>query len=107
MTQAPAARGRSVAAVLCLVLATVLTAPASLAYWGQRTLNDTERYVATVGPLVDSPEVQDAIATKVTDAIERQVDVEALLHQAFSGVISDRPRLQLLVGPPWPPRSTP
>jgi len=43
--------------------------------------------------------VQTAIATKVTDAIEQQVDVEALLNQAFSGVIADRPRLQLLVGP--------
>jgi hypothetical protein len=92
-------RGRAVAAVVCLVLAAILTVPAGFAYWGQRTINDGDRYVATVGPLVDSPEVRTAIATKVTDAIEQQVDVEALLNQAFSGVIADRPRLQLLVGP--------
>src|SRR4051795_5696871 len=92
-------RGRSVAVVVCLVLAAVLTVPASFAYWGQRTINDGQRYVATVGPLVDSPEVQTAIATKVTDAIEEQVDVQALLNQAFAGVIADRPRLQLLIGP--------
>jgi hypothetical protein len=48
---------------------------------------------------VDSPEVQTAIATKVTDAIEEQVDVQALLTQAFAGVIKDRPRVQLLIGP--------
>ena len=48
---------------------------------------------------MDSPEVQTAIATRVTDAIETQVDVEALLNQAFAGVIQDRPRLQLLIGP--------
>jgi hypothetical protein len=55
--------------------------------------------VATVGPLVDSPEVQAAITTKVTDAIEQQVDVEALLNRAFAGLAQDRPRLQLLIGP--------
>ncbi|HET6755084.1 MAG TPA: hypothetical protein VFH23_14180, partial [Jiangellaceae bacterium] len=47
--------GRSVAAVVCVVLAGLLMTPAAVAYWGQRTLNDTQRYVDTVGPLVDSP----------------------------------------------------
>jgi hypothetical protein len=92
-------RGRSITAAICIILAAVLTVPSALAYWGQRTINDGTRYVATVGPLVDSPEVQTAIATKVTDAIQQQVDVEALLTQAFSGVTKDRPKLQLLIGP--------
>jgi hypothetical protein len=92
-------RGRSAAVVICLVLAALLTTPAAIAYWGQRTLNDTTRYVNTVGPLINSPEVQDAIATKVTDAIDKQVDIEALLNDVFAGVITDRPRLQRLVGP--------
>src|SRR6478735_3719722 len=95
----PSTRGRAIAAVVCLVLAAVLTVPASFSYWGQRTINDGQRYVATVGPLVDSPEVQTAIATKVTDALEEQVDVQALLTQAFAGVTNDRPRLSLLIGP--------
>ena len=46
-----------------------------------------------------SPEVQDVIATKVTDAIEKQVDIEAILNNVFAGVITDRPRLEQLVGP--------
>ncbi|WUJ70190.1 hypothetical protein OG809_34485 [Kribbella soli] len=92
-------KGRSAAVIVCLVLAALLTTPAAIAYWGQRTLNDTTRYVNTVGPLVDSPEVQDAIATKVTDTIQEQVDIEALLNDVFAGVITDRPRLQRLVGP--------
>ena len=92
-------RGRPIAAVICVVLAVLLTTPAALAYWGNRTLTDSQRYLATVGPLVDSPEVQDAIATKVTAAIEAQVDVEAVLNDIFAGVITDRPRLQQLVGP--------
>ena len=85
-------RGRSVAVVICVVLAGLLTVPAAVAYWGQRTLNDTERYVATVDPLVASPEVQDVIATKVTEAIEKQVDIEAILNSVFAGVITDRLR---------------
>ncbi|WP_426560751.1 hypothetical protein ACPPVT_12665 [Angustibacter sp. McL0619] len=92
-------RGRGIAAVVCVVLAALLTTPAAVAYWGQRTLNDTQRFVDTVGPLVNSPEVQDALATTVTDAIEQQVDVEAILNNAFAGVITDRPRLQQLAGP--------
>jgi hypothetical protein len=93
------APGRSIAAVVCVVLAVLLTTPAAVAFWGQRTLNDSQRYLDTVGPLVDSPEVQDAIATTVIDAIEAQVDVEAILNEVFAGVITDRPRLERLVGP--------
>lgn len=92
-------RGRRVAAAACIVVAALLTVPATTAYWGQRTLNDSERYLETVGPLVHSPEVQSTIANTVTAAIQRQMDVEALLDQAFAGVITDRPRLQSLVGP--------
>ena len=91
--------GRSIGVVVCVVLAVLLTTPAVVAFWGQRTLNDTQRYLDTVGPLVNSPEVQDAIATTVTNAIEQQVDIEAILNQVFAGVITDRPRLQKLVGP--------
>jgi hypothetical protein len=92
-------RGRSIGAAVCIVLAALLTVPAAAAFWGQRTLNDSQRYLETVGPLVDSPEVQAAIATKVTAAIQEQVDVEAILNEVFAGVITDRPRLQALVGP--------
>ena len=92
-------KGRSVAAIICIVLAALLTTPAAIAYWGQRTLNDAQRYVDTVGPLVSSPAVQDAIATKVTDAIQKQVDVEKIINDVFAGVITDAPRLQQLVGP--------
>jgi hypothetical protein len=92
-------RWRSVAAVVCVVVAALLTTPAGIAYWGQRTLNDGQRYLDTVGPLVESPQVQEAISTKAINAIEAQVDVEAILNDAFAGVITDRPRLQKLVGP--------
>ncbi|GGU34294.1 hypothetical protein GCM10007979_36780 [Nocardioides albus] len=81
------------------MLAALLVTPAAVAYWGQRTLNDEARYLETVGPLVESPEVQDAIATKVTEAIQQQVDIEALLTTAFAGIKTDAPRVELLIGP--------
>jgi hypothetical protein len=96
---APSTKGRSIGIVVLVVVATLLCTPALVAYWGQRTLNDTDRFVATMGPLVDQPEVQAAITQQVTTAIQDQVDVEALLTDAFSGVIADRPRIELLVGP--------
>ena len=71
--------GRSIGAVVCVVLAVLLTTPAVVAFWGQRTLNDAQRYLDTVGPLVNSPEVQDAIATTVTNAIEQRVNVAPIL----------------------------
>ncbi len=92
-------KARSIVAIICVIVAGLLTTPAAVAYWGQRTLNDTQRYVDTVEPLVNSPEVQDVIATRVTDAIQKQVDVEAILNDVFAGVITDRPRLERLVGP--------
>src|SRR4029453_10936185 len=97
--------GRSAGVVVCVVLAVLLTTPAVVAFWGQRTLNDAQRYLDTVGPLVNSPEVQDAIATTVTNAIEQQhhiekeVDTEGAPKEVFAGVTPDRPRLQKLVGP--------
>lgn len=90
---------RGIVVALCILLAGLLTTPAAIAYWGQRTLNDSARYVKTVGPLVNSAKVQAAVATRVTDAIEQQVDVEAILNEAFAGIITERPRLESLVGP--------
>ncbi|WP_269302184.1 hypothetical protein [Aeromicrobium sp. HA] len=98
-TTTNASRGRTAGAVVCLVLAALLTTPAAIAYWGQRTLNDGERYVETVGPLVQSPEIQEVLATRVTTAISQQVDIEGLLDQAFAGLSDEAPRLELLAAP--------
>ena len=92
-------RAGPVTAVLCVVLAAILTTPAVVAYWGQRTLNDTQRYVETVEPLVHEPAVQDVMAKEATDVLERQVDIEATLNDVFSDVVTDRPKLERLIPP--------
>lgn len=88
---------RSVAALVCFLLAALLTTPAVVGYWGQRTLTDTQRYLDTVGPLAADPEVQAATAAAITQAFEKNVDVEALVNEAFGGIVQDRPRLQALI----------
>ena len=35
----------------------------------------------------------------MAEALENQVDIEAILEEVFAGVITQRPRLEALVGP--------
>ena len=67
---------RSIAALLLIILAAVLTIPALVGHWGQRTIVDSERYIQTVGPLIDQPEVQQALAETVTAQVVAKVDTE-------------------------------
>lgn len=78
---------RSIAALLIFVLAALLTPVALVAHWGHRTVADTERYLETVGPLIEQPEVQQAIAESITnaavEAINTEAQVEGLLDRLF------------------------
>lgn len=68
---------RSIAAGLCLVLATILLPIGGLAFWGQKTLTDTERFMQTVQPLASDPVVIEAIADTVTKALTANVNLES------------------------------
>jgi hypothetical protein len=78
---------RSVASLLIFILAALLTIPALVGHWGYRTVVDSERYIDTVGPLIDNPEVQQALAAAVTEQVVAKVDtenqVETLLGNLF------------------------
>ena len=69
--------GRSIASLLIFIVATVLLVPALVGHWGHRTVIDSQRYIDTVGPLIEQPEVQEALATAVTDAVVAKVDTES------------------------------
>ncbi len=81
--------GRSIASLLLFVLATILLVPALLGHWGHRTVIDGERYLATVGPLIEQPEVQAALATAVTDAVVAQVDTEDQVGTLLGNLFPD------------------
>lgn len=90
-------RGRSIAAVFVFLLAVALTPIALISYWAQSTVTDTGRYLETVQPLASDPDVQQAVATFVTEKIEEQIDTEALVQEIFGGLIDQAPALQALV----------
>ncbi len=74
---------RAIAAGLCLVLATLLLPLGMVGFWGQRTLTDTQQFVATVGPLASNPQVVQSIAESVTEALTSNVDLEAEVKKAL------------------------
>jgi hypothetical protein len=78
---------RSIAALLIFCLATILMPIALIGHWGHRTVIDSERYMATVGPLIEQPEVQAGLADAVTKAVVAKADTEnqvsGLLEKLF------------------------
>ena len=79
-----------------LVIVSAILFPIALtAYWGQRTLTDTERYVATVAPLAQDPTVKQAVGDKVTSVLVTQIDAQ----NRVSELLQDYPKLQPISGP--------
>jgi hypothetical protein len=78
---------RSICSLLVFCLATILMPIALVGHWGQRTVIDSERYLATVGPLINQPEVQAGLADAVTKAVVAKADtqnqVSGLLEKLF------------------------
>jgi hypothetical protein len=92
-------RVRPIAATVAFLLAAVLTLPAGFALWGQRTLVDTQRYAATVGPLIRSSAVQQAITARVTDAIDKEIQVgQGALDKLLSGLWTDSGSREKVLG---------
>lgn len=79
-------RGRSAAAVVLIVVGALLAPVGVVSAWAERTLTDTDRYVATVGPLADDPIVQSALAGRMTQAVMEQIDVGAVVDGVATGL---------------------
>ena len=77
-------RVRTIVAVILIVLGCVLAVVTVGARWTRSVLLDTDRYVQTVAPLADDPEIQTAMADRVTveilDALDLQTRVSAGLE---------------------------
>ncbi|MFJ3141175.1 hypothetical protein ACIPJM_01730 [Streptomyces halstedii] len=67
----------ALSAVLVVLLA-LLVPFGALAAWVDLELDDTDRYLAAVSPLASDPGVQDTVATLVTDAAMKNIDVGPL-----------------------------
>jgi hypothetical protein len=89
-------RARRVGAVILVALSVLLFAVTVPATWARRTLTDTDRYVATVGPLAEDPAIQRYLARTVTTSLFDALDVQTRLDAALS---ERAPRLVFLAGP--------
>lgn len=85
----PARRGfrwRSLIAVVLIVLGCVLAPLAGLAVWTSNQVSDTDRFVRSVSPLVDDPDVQAALTDKLTATVFDYVDVPSLTEDAVDAL---------------------
>ncbi|WP_353943497.1 hypothetical protein ABII15_18820 [Streptomyces sp. HUAS MG91] len=88
-------RPKSALAVVLVVLAALLTPLGVVAVWSNALIGDTDRYVQTMAPLADDPDVRTAVTNRVTTAVMDRIDVGDLL----SGVApADRPLLEKALG---------
>jgi len=101
----PSARGRAAGVIALAVVAALVLALAVPAVWLNRMITDTETYVATVAPLAQDPDIQNAVATRVSAALIEKVDAPARIRsllpenlkiiaapvgQAVNGFIADQ-----------------
>ena len=106
---APRARRRvrwaSLGATVLIVLG-VLGVPLSiLAVWTNNQISDTDRFVATVSPVIEDPAVQAALANRITTEIFARVDVQQIADEAVDALAKQglppqlADRLHALTGP--------
>ncbi|MGV9562587.1 hypothetical protein [Streptomyces sp. NPDC003480] len=85
-------RVRSPLSVVLVSLACLLVPLGVLAMWAKYGIEDSARYAATTAPLASDAEVQDAIASAVTDGIMREVHVGAPLQGSVHAFVHDAVR---------------
>ena len=89
-------RLRRIGAVILVALTVLVFAAGVAGAWARRTVLDTDRYVATVGPLAEDPAVQEYLARTITNQIFLALDVQGRLES----VLQERAdRLVFLAGP--------
>jgi hypothetical protein len=86
-------RARTALAVFFVVVGALLAPVSVISVWARNTVTNTDQYVATVQPLASDPAIQDAVSTNITNAIDAQINIPALLAETLP------PQAQALQGP--------
>lgn len=76
-------RTRSWTVVALVALTTLSTFVSTIAVWGHAVLLNTDRWVATVGPLAADEAITEAVADYVVDQVVAVLDVEQLAVEAL------------------------
>lgn len=77
---------RATAAVVLITIGVLLAPAAVVAHWAQRELTDTDRYLATIGPLASNPVLQSALENRVTEEIMAKIDVPTLVDDVSTSL---------------------
>ncbi|MCX4818552.1 hypothetical protein OG883_01245 [Streptomyces sp. NBC_01142] len=93
--RAPHHRWRAFFSALLIVIGCILAPLAGVAAWTADEVGNTDRYVNTVAPLASDPDIQNAAANRVTNAVMEHIDLSALLEDVAP---ADRPRLEKVLG---------
>jgi hypothetical protein len=90
------ARLRKVFAVVFVVIAVLAASAITPGLWARRTVYETKRYIAVVGPLASDPAIQEALARELTQAVFTAVDIQSKVQAAIA---QRAPKLEFIAGP--------
>lgn len=79
---------RTIPAVILIVVACILAPLSVVSVWVADLVGDTDRYMATVGPLASNPDVQAAVTNRVSNLVIEKVDVPAQVDNVVNGLKS-------------------
>ncbi len=82
-TPGTAKRWQKIVSVVLLVLGFILVPLSAVAIWTHNQVTNTDRYVDTVSPLADNADIQQAVATRVVNALFTNVDVAGEIEDAL------------------------
>lgn len=93
-------RTRGICAALFLTVAIILAPVAVVSAWVRTQLVDTDRFVATLGPLANDPVMQGFVADQMAQAVQESINPEELVAQAFAGLgsLPVPPRVHSAIG---------
>ncbi|MCH6232083.1 hypothetical protein MK786_15130 [Microbacterium sp. CFH 31415] len=79
-------RWRAWVSALCIVIAAILVPVSIVTAWARVQLVEEDAFVATLAPLVDDRAVQEMVIDEAMEAINDQVDFQALTASVFDGI---------------------
>lgn len=76
-------RWQKILSVVLLVIGFILVPLSGIAIWSHNQLTNTDRYVETVSPLAGNKDIQEAVATRVVNALFAEVDPAKQIENAL------------------------
>ena len=75
---------RTPVSIVLIVLGCILAPVAVIGSWASLEVSNTDRYVATVEPLIHDPAIQNYLTDRITTEIDNRLDITGVVNQAAS-----------------------